>query len=499
MSFNILSIKIPVFLLHFLQENYKNGPNTKFDFETINYNGLVTFSPCRHYKAAMSSQLKILLIAAFSLPSYYCRFLIFFYFIIFQVHFELEGGQNVLKNIQAQLNGTYSLGKPIKVTILADDLNGFSSFFREELAKQLAKFTLTVVEVSLLVPESSQINDWNKRGLEENGVTIIKAKRQPGFTDPIDWLYYQPEDLKTDIVIGIGARLGKIAQHWKERYQCKKIYIDCDNFLMGNLYKVVETFEDLDYRKKLSIAANLPVAIGPKTTDDLSASLRPKGKQVFNLTPGIISEFSNLTHATNDGRNFRVLLVGGDNPDNFQEEGLELAAKTMAELNDKSYHLIYVGARKETEKQFANLFHQCGVPKRQLTIRSLPKTKQEWKDLFCEVDLAIMPSGDKEFGLEALLALSAGLPVLVHGESGFGEALRDVTFGTSAIVDSDDAREWALRIKKVRETDRKTRLEQAAILRSGYDEKYSWEKQCGSLVAMMLLMVSGMGFIEPYY
>ena len=413
----------------------------------------------------------------------------------FQPIFDLFGGQNVLKNIRAQLNRTYFLGQTIKVTILENECNAFMGIICKELTKQLAKFTQ--VEVSLLVPESTQIDDRDKRYLEENGVTIVKAKRQPGFTDPIDWLYYPPEDLKTDIVIGIGAQLGKIAQHWKERYQCKNIYIDFDG-LFGS-YKVVETFENLDYRKELSIAANIPVAIGPKTTDDLSASLRPKGKQVFNLTPGIIREFSNLTHATNDGRNFRVLLVGGDNPDNFQEEGLELAAETMAELNDKSYHLIYVGARKETEKQFANLFHQCGVPKRQLTIRSLPKTKQEWKDLFCEVDLAIMPSGDKEFGLEALLALSAGLPVLVHGESGFGEALRDVKFGTSAVVDSDDAREWALRIKKVRETDRKTRLEQAAILRSDYDEKYSWEKQCGSLVAMMFMMVSGMGFIEPYY
>ena len=388
------------------------------------------------------------------------------------------------------------MGKPIKVTILANECDLISSFFLRELARQLATFTQIGVEVSLLVPENTQIDDWSKRSLEENGVTIVKAKRRPGFTDPIDWLYYPPEDLKTDIVIGIGTRLAKIAQHWKERYQCKNIYVGLHSlfgFCIGE-----ETFVDVDFRKELSVAANLPVAIGPKTTDDLSASLRPKGKQVFNLTPGIIREFSNLTHATNDGRNFRVLLVGGDNPDNFQEEGLELAAETMAELNDKSYHLIYVGARKETEKQFANLFHQCGVPKRQLTIRSLPKTKQEWKDLFCEVDLAIMPSGDKEFGLEALLALSAGLPVLVHGESGFGEALRDVTFGTSAIVDSDDAREWASRIITIRETDRKTRLEQAAMLRSNYDEKYSWKKQLTPLVAMMFSMVFGMVFISSF-
>ena len=131
-------------------------------------------------------------------------------------------------------------------------------------------------------------------------------------------MYYPPEDLKTDIVIGIGSQLGRIAQHWKERYQCKNIYIDCDNEWPLSYFKVVETYEDLeDCRKELSIAANIPVAMGPKTTDDLSASLRSEGKQVFNLTPGIISEFSNLNHATNDGRNYRVLLLGGDNPDNI--------------------------------------------------------------------------------------------------------------------------------------------------------------------------------------
>ena len=395
--------------------------------------------------------------------------------------FDVRGGQNVLKNIQAQLNGTYSLGKPIKATILANEYNGFSRFFHAELAKQPAKFTQTDVEVSLLVPESAPIKDWDKRRLEENGVAIVKAKKRPCFPVPIDWLSYPPEKLKSGIVIGIGARLGKIAQHWKERYQYKKIYIDQGNERpLGSCYKVVETYEDLeDYRKKLSIAANFSVPIGPKTTDDLSASLRSERKQVFNLAPGIFSHFSNSNHVANDGRNFRVLLLGGDNPDNFFKDGLKTAADAVAELKNNSYHLIYVGTGKATEQQFKDLFHECGVSKSQLRIRNLPKTEDEWKKLFCEVDLAIMPSDDKEFALEAPLALSAGCPVLVHGESGFGEALRDVTFGTSAIVDSDDAREWASRIKTMSEKDKKIRLEEAAMLRSNYDEKYSWEKQCG--------------------
>ena len=357
-----------------------------------------------------------------------------------------------------------------------------------------------------MVPEGTCYNEYEERKAKEIGVTIVKAKKQPGFCEPIEWLNYPPADLKTDIVIGVGEKLGKVAQNWKMRYQCKSIQfageIDWGLVYFETIHdrlRLDSTDRHIKCFRGLSLSADIPVVVGTKTADKLTASLRSKGKQVLSFTPGIISELSSLTHATKDGTNFRVLFVGGSNPDNFQEDGLELAAKTMAELNDKSYHLICVGAGKETQQQFANFFHQSGVPKRQFEIRNLPQTDEEWNDLFGEVDLAIMPSGDEEFGWEALLALSAGLPVLVHEESGFGEALKVVEFGQAAIVDSDDPKEWASRIKKVKETDRKTRLEQAALLRSKYDEKYSWAKQCGALVAMMCMMASGMEFYFIFY
>ena len=386
----------------------------------------------------------------------------------------------------------------VKVTVLATmwDSNLWA-IFTAQLAKQFAKVTIKGIQVSVFVPENAYIDQWGMSDAGNCGVTIVKAKKQPGFPHPHEWLYFPPEDLKTDIVIGIGLQLGRIAQHWKERYQCKNIQIAGHELYNSCVRLTDECIEDV--MKELSVNADVPVIIGPKTTDDLSASPRSEGKKVLNLTPGIISEFRNLTHATNDRRIFRVLLVGGDNPETFLKGGLKTAADAVAELKNNSYHLIFVGARKGTDQQqFANLFHQCEVLKRQLTIRSLPQTEKEWKDLFCEVDLAILPSDDKEFGWEALLALSAGLPVLVHGESGFGEALSEVTFGTSAIVDSDDAREWALRIQTIRETDRKTRLEEAAKLHSNYSEKYSWLRQLVPLVEMMLDMVSGMGNISCF-
>ena len=424
---------------------------------------------------------------------------------LLQDAFRKVDGNHLVESILAQRNGTYSSANKLKCTILAHCDSFLASVcFIRELAKQLAKFEQ--VQVSVLVPEDAFCIKNEERLAKEMGVTIVKAKKQPGFCEPIEWLNYPPADLKTDIVIGVGKELGKVAQNWKMRYQCKSIQfaseINWDQVYLETLrdhLRLDSTDRHIKCFRGLSLSADIPVVVGTKTADKLTASLRSKGKQVLSFTPGIISELSSLTHATKDGTNFRVLFVGGSNPDNFQEDGLELAAKTMAELNDKSYHLICVGAGKETQQQFANFFHQSGVPKRQFEMRNLPQTDEEWKDLFAEVDLAIMPSGDEEFGWEALLALSAGLPVLVHEESGFGEALKVVEFGQAAIVDSDDPKEWASRIKKVKETDRKTRLEQAALLRSKYDEKYSWAKQCGALVAMMCMMASGMEFYFIFY
>ena len=423
---------------------------------------------------------------------------------LLQGEFRQLDGNLLVENILAQHNGTYSSTNKLRVTILAPKFQfvGGACFIRE-LAKQLAKFKQ--VQVSMLVPENTIYNEYEEREAKKIGVTIVKAKKQLGFSNSIEWLNYPPADLKTDIVIGVGEELGKVAQNWKMRYQCKSIQFagrnDWERVYLDTVDDGVEHLRDryIKLSRELSLLADIPLAVGPKTADKLTASLRSKGKQVFSFTPGIISQFSSLTHATKDGTNFRVLFVGGSNPDNFQEDGLELAAETMAELNDKSYHLICVGAGKETQQQFANFFHQSGIPKRQFEIRNLPQTDEEWKDLFGEVDLAIMPSGDEEFGWDALLALSAGLPVLVHEESGFGKALKDVEFGQAAIVDSDDPKEWASSIKKIRKTDRKTRLEQAVSLRSNYDKKYSWAKQCGALVAMMCVMASGMEFYFIFY
>ena len=377
---------------------------------------------------------------------------------------------------------------------------GFNSIVTKELSKQLAKFPH--LKVTVLVPEGS-CDELDKINAESHNVTIVEAKKLPGFQNPNDWLRFPPKGLTTDIVIGVGERFCKMAQIFKELHHCKSIFVGCDSFEESfsrdaELRDAQAKMEDECLGKSnvqpMMQMADLPVAVGPKIADTLSVSLSRQGKEVFELTPGILSEFADVTQTLCDRKKFRILVAGHGHPRYFHKEGLDTVAKAVAGLKDRSYEIILVGAAKGEHRGFIEKFHECGVPKHQLIIRSPPKDEEEMKRWLREADLAIVPSGEQEFGMFGLIALSSGLPILVHSASGLGEALEDVIGGWSSIVESEDVTVWSEEIKKVRNKVRKVRLEETDSLRKHYNEKYSWEKQCEALVEEMQKMASGMNF-----
>ena len=407
----------------------------------------------------------------------------------------------LLKELKKNSNGSYSSENPLKVTVLGDRGNfHVDSLLSRELASGIAKHNL--VKVTYLVPENS-CSEREKRSAALNGVTIVEAKKQPGFDDPTDWLYFPPQDLKTDIVLGLGKVFGKIAQVFKALHRCKNIYIACTPLEEYQVLlekkriseeALIEHHRNFDKNFELCQTADLVVAPGPKMHEKLSAPLRYDKKDVFKLTPGILSKFSDVKHATDEQANFRMLMFGSGDPDAFEQEGLNTALAAVTKLKNKSYHLLYVCAAEGKREQIANHICKFGVSKHQVIIRSSPESEEDLKRLLCEADLAIMPSSKQGFGMMALAALSSGLPVLVHEDSGFGKALKEVPFGTLSTLESEDANDWAEAIKRIRRKERKIRLEEAASLRSHYDAKYSWEEQCRDLLEKMLTMVTGMDF-----
>ena len=232
---------------------------------------------------------------------------------------------------------------------------------------------------------------------------------------------------------------------------------------------------------KLCQEADQVVAVGPKLADTCSHSCEKK--KVLVLTPGIFSEFADVNQATEEREVFHVLLFGRGDSEDFALKGYDIAAKAVAKLKDEkhAFKLVFVGAPSGKEEQLTEMLLDKGISRSQLIVRNA-KEREQLAQEFYGADLAIMPSRSEGFGLTALEALSAGLPVLVTHNSGLGQALKEVRLGKSVVVNSEDPAEWAKAIRGVRSKPRSERLKEASDLRKNYSETYNWEEQCSRLV-----------------
>ena len=364
---------------------------------------------------------------------------------------------------------------------------GGLSTFNRELAIQLAKHHN--VKVYVYLPKCTK---EDKKVARSQSVQLIEAEERPGY-EPVDWLASLPKGHRPQCLIGHGLHLGRQIPFIKQHHDCKWVQVvHTAPEELGMYESYEEEVEQKDQAEvKLCELADQVVALGPKLTDIYFRYLRFISKDVINLTPSIFSEFLNVKQATEERRSFCVLVFGRGDREDFKLKGYDIANQAVAELKDSSYHLMFVGAPAGKEDEVKDKLLQYGITPSQLTVRRLKESREDLAKLFCEVDLSLMPSRTKGFGLTALEALSAGLPVLVSGNSGLGEALKNVPSGVSHVVDSDDPKEWAKAISVVRKKGRKVRLEEANHLRERYALTYSWQKQCDCLVETMLRLSFG--------
>ena len=401
--------------------------------------------------------------------------------------------------------GPSSTSETLKVTLLGSEwgssADGLSTFNRE-LAIHLSG--RGEVEVSLLVPEGA-CTDEEKKEAQSCGITVVEAKKLTGYEEPLDWLISPPQDLRIDVVIGHGVKLGRQVQVIKNSGQnptCKWIqvvHIAAEDLAKYKGYANAISKGEKKHQNELDLCklADVVVPVGPRLEEDYTSYLENGKKDIFPVTPGLFeSEFGGLEHSPKENSNFKVLLCGRADDEDFELKGYNIAAAAFTDdrLKKKPYHLIFVGAPDGKQGDIMEKLLDCGIAKKQLFVRKFIESREKMKELLCEVDLSIMPSKSEGFGLVSLEALSAGLPILVGSNSGFAQALKKVRFGRTCIVDSDEPEKWAEAIEGVRDNYGK-RLEEIKDLRESYKEKYSWKEQCEALVKKMRSMVHGMDSI----
>ena len=370
--------------------------------------------------------------------------------------------------------------------------DGDLSTINRELAIQLAKHPN--VDVCVFLPNYS---GEDRSSAESHNVKLMEADKTPG-VEPVLQLSSPPRDHTMDCVIGHGVHLGRPIASIKRNpnySHCKWIQVVHSAPEEDGMYKNISEGEKMQETEiQLCKMADQVITIGPKLTETYKGYLRPikQEEKVFDLTPSIFSEFLVVEQATEERRTFCILVIGsGDSCEDFNVKGYDIAAKAIAKLKDESYKLKFVCPAGGKGNIVAEKLLHHGISRSQLIVRSFDDSREVLADLFCEVDLAIMPSRTEGFGITALEALSAGLPVLVSGNSGLGEALKKVPLGSQSVVDSEDPKDWAREIKRVRQKKRKVRLSESRFLREEYLKKYSWEEPCKSLVIKMRNLVFG--------
>lgn len=393
----------------------------------------------------------------------------------------------------------------IKVTLVADEWlskKGGLSTVNRELAIELAKCDSPPIAVSLFMAKCSK---KEKEMASRHNVGIIESDQTTG-KDPGRWWTSPPPNFATDFIIGHGCILGKQAKYIREHFQCKWVQVvhtDPEELGSYKSYAEGNATGEKKFKKEVKLCkkADLVVGIGPKLAEVYRAKLRRYKKEVFTLTPSFFHESSQKEQARDEGKTFRVLIFGRGDTEDISLKGFDLAAKAVAELQDESYHLIFVGVRDEEHEQVRERLLEEGrgvLAEYQLRVRGYITRRKELVETLFESDLAIMPSRSEGFGLTALEALSAGLPILVGKNTGFAEVMKEVYGGESCIVDSYEAKDWADRIKKVQKMPRRKRLDRARRLCEEFKNVYSWEDECRSLVETMQALNHGMYMITIY-
>ncbi|CAH3028510.1 unnamed protein product, partial [Porites evermanni] len=324
--------------------------------------------------------------------------------------------------------------RELNITLLASEwsssMGGLSTLNRK-LAVLLAK--QPQVSVTVLVPQNA-CSEEDKKNASQSNVTIQEAKVRPGYDD-LDWLCSPPKSLLIDVIVGHGAKLGKQAQFFQS-----------------------------DSCKWVQMVHTVPEELG-----------------IYKEYRGAVTKGEKKNRVEVELCKLADLVVAG----------YDIAPKALAELRNSSYCLVFVGTREGKQDEVKERLLESGIPKGQLFVREFIQSKEGLKDLFCEVDLAIMPSRTEGFGLTGLEALSAGLPILVSGNSGLGHALRALPQGHSFVMDSEDPNDWAKAIASVRQKERAQRLKEIQSLRTSYEETYNWDWQCTSLIEKLWSLTKG--------
>ena len=380
--------------------------------------------------------------------------------------------------------------------------HGGISTFNRELCTALAKLGHEVACLVISVTEQ-EISD-----AKVANVRLIAPPSDPGTSpeEPLILLLFYKEQLAPfvpEVVIGHDHITGLAGHHIARRvYDIPYVHF------VHTLPEEIEKYKTRSPRSWLRggvksgiqtqqcKTAQLVVAVGPRIYSDFCSRLGWVGTPVVEIHPGLSHKLTKHTADLSKPRRADCLLVARlEDP---VLKGAPLACQIITQLNSaQSWHppsrrpkLILRGFTQDAFEAQLDAIDGMEAAKEFVSCRPYTAEEDDIASDICAASVVIMPSKHEGFGLTALEAIAAGIPIVITSESGLGEFLLNKELPT---IDAIAARcvadvigpvdeitsNWSNRVAEIFNNP-KSAFDDAAKLRSVLLPVLTWERAARS-------------------
>lgn len=327
--------------------------------------------------------------------------------------------------------------------------------------------------------------DQEKIAAAKDGVILIKAGDQPGISPGDERLLLLHNDFpfKVDLVVGHGMVSGAAAAIQAKRLNCKLLHVfhtlpvDDDDYHVGSASEAGKETE-----RDIAMKADFVAGIGPSLVEQWGMILN---REIFMIIPGMPDVSPRNKIPTPQSR---CLILGV--MDDLTMTGLHMVTDALAHCRQQEYfiHLTVLGTEREKVHECKeDLKNRCLWSDVDVVVKPFDVSQETVGVEIRGVSLVLIPSPSDGFGIIALEALSAKVPVLISSSSGlakciqeeFGERFLKLMCTTKGTPNSSDA--WSEAIDEILE-NRDEAFNMAASLREQWNAKFTWESTADQLL-----------------
>lgn len=331
--------------------------------------------------------------------------------------------------------------RPARILLVADEWyshTGGISTFNREFARA---FSAAGCDVQVVIPDAQ---GRERDDALAEGVTLITPVPIPGVVG-LALLLTRPQladsDWTPDLIVGHGRILGPYAYALQNQFfpRAKRLHVvhtDAEQLEMvkeqpEGRSAVLIADERRELEAEMALSADLVAGVGPLLTERIKDEMRGDGRDeppVIEILPGLRDWGATVSDPP---ARRQVLLIA--RAEDVRSKGIDLAAKAVAYAVDKfdgdigdKPTLVVRGVPETQADTIREQLNRIVAPDFLVVPRVYSANIASLKRDLWQSRVLVMPSRHEGFGLVALEAIAAGVPVLVSRESGVGRMLLNV-------------------------------------------------------------------------